>query len=55
MCRKLLFLISASEFDICKKNDPNVDKCFAGAIEKALVAMKDGKKKAGVFIHLTVG
>lgn len=31
-----------SQFIQCKKDDPNVDKCLAQAIEKALQVMKDG-------------
>ncbi|PSN42915.1 hypothetical protein C0J52_12040 [Blattella germanica] len=31
-----------SSFQLCRKNDPSVDTCLIGAIEKALKTMADG-------------
>ncbi|XP_069702787.1 protein takeout-like [Periplaneta americana] len=30
------------EFDICKRNDPNINTCLRSAIQKAIRVMKDG-------------
>ena len=35
--------VPASTFSQCKRDDPKVDDCIAGAIKKAIIAMKDGK------------